>query len=109
MLSEIICTSGFLSSLHYLFAHQRRPCLHCDNLTDTQTSSKKVLSIYSLPVVLVLHYLVCLPGAKGGKAGWMSWLILTCYQAFLLNHQFKCKVSSDRPSLGLAPAASQSS
>lgn len=95
MLSEIICMSGFQSSFRYLFAHQRRPCLHCDNLTDTQTSNKKkVLSIYSLPVVLALHYLVCLPREKGGKEVWVAWLILKCYQAFLLNHHFKCKVSS---------------
>lgn len=47
MLSEIIRTFGFLSSSRYLFAHQYHPCLHCCNLTDTQTSSKKkVLSIY---------------------------------------------------------------
>lgn len=109
MFSEIICTSGFLSSLRYLFAHQCHPCLHCDILTDTQTSSKMVLSIYSLPVVLALHYLVCLTGVKGGKEGWMPWLILVCYKAFLLNYQFKCKVSSDWPSLWLVPGTLQSS
>lgn len=84
ILSEIICTTGFLSSLCQLFAHQCCLCLHCDNLTDTQISSKKVLSIYSLPVVLMWHYLGSLPGVKGGKEGWMPWLITTCYQAFLL-------------------------
>lgn len=36
-------------------------------------------------------------------------LSLKCYQAFPLNHQSKCKVSSDQPSLWLAPAALQSS
>lgn len=111
MLSEIICTFGFLSSSRYLFAHQHHPCVHCHNLADTEPSSKRRswVFIYSLPVVMVLHCLVCLPGVKGGKEGWMLWLILRCYQAFPLNHQFKCKVSSDQPSLWLAPAALQSS
>lgn len=71
MLSEIIRTFGFLSSSRYLFAHQHHPCLHCCNLTDTQTSSKKRswVFIYSLPVVMVLHYLVCLPGWSKRREG----------------------------------------
>lgn len=109
VLSEIICTTGFLSSLCQFFAHQCCLCLHCDNLTDTQISIKKVLSIYSLPVVLVWHYLGCLPGVKGGKEGWMPWLITMCYQAFLLYHHLKCKVSSDWPSSWPASAALWSS
>lgn len=45
MLSEIICTFGFLSPSHYLFTHQHHSCLHCCNLRHKQVS-KKVLSIY---------------------------------------------------------------
>lgn len=71
MLSEIICTFGFIFSSRYLFAHQHHPCLHCCNLTDAQTSSKKRswVFIYSLPVVLVLYYLVCLPAWSKRREG----------------------------------------
>lgn len=62
MFSEIICTSGFLSSLRYLFAHQCHPCLHCDILTDTQTSSKKWSWVF-IVFLLFWHYII-----------WSAWL-----------------------------------
>lgn len=72
MLSEIICTFGFLSSSCYLFTHQHHPCLDCHNLTDTQTSSKKgpeYLFIVFLLLWCCINWSACLPGVKGGKEG----------------------------------------
>lgn len=72
MWSEIICTLGFLSSSHYLFAHQHCPCLPCRNLTDAQTSSKKgpeYLFRISLLLWCYIIWLVCLPVCSKRREG----------------------------------------